>query len=253
MATSFIVEYPTPVDNGSQAEPATLAIDFIGVGGTITGDLCIMIGQLQVTTAGQITLNATGGQSWTGPSVVTGANDQVMALWWCVFNGTWTVNPSMDFAAQSGTQPATAQGLAFRSSLSTTWLEDTAIAGGAEASADPLVVTDFTPVHDENVCLAIAMVTTAVTTTLSGGTWTSPNALKPQVRNTAGSDQTMLPAYQVQTTKAATSDASFNLSAAASGISFTMAWYAVVAATLVDDPEVDIDGYMHDEDENVAY
>jgi hypothetical protein len=194
----------------------------------VAGDLVLLIGQLQVTTAGQMgSVTFTGGQSWSSASAVTGANDQVMVLYWCQFNGTWSSDPGIQSAAQSGTQPFTIILHVFRPSAVGAWTVDVAIAGGAEASQDPMVVSDVTPTKSDNVSIAGICIGSAVTVaSVSGSGWVLATiGGANQMRNLAGGDQTAALAYRLQGSPAATANASFDLSTASTGISFTMVWY----------------------------
>lgn len=226
-APTYFGSASNPADNGAANEPVTLAVT--PPASMTSGDLVLLIGQMQVATAGTITLSEQGGQSWSIASVVTGANDQVMALFWCQFNGTWSADPSLAFAAAGGTQATTAIMHVFRPDPVATWAVDTAIAGGAEASADPIIITGITPLHNDNVVLASWMIPNASTWgSLSGTGWVAPTPV--QHRNTAGTDQSAAWAYQLQGTAAPTNDASNNPSTGAAGISWTMAWYSSSAS-----------------------
>jgi len=227
-APTYFGSASNPADNGTGAEPVTLPVT--PPVSMVSGDLVLLIGQMQVTTAGQITLSAQGGQSWSAASVVTGANDQVMALFWCQFDGTWDTNPSLAFAAAGGTQPCTAIMHVFRPATVGTWAQDTAIAGGAEASASPVVISGITPVNQGNVVLAGWMIPNVSTWgTLAGTGWVVTGAA--QYRNTSGSDQSASFAHQLQNAAAPTTDVSKVPSTAAAGISFTMAWSTYTKTT----------------------
>jgi len=227
-APTYFGSASNPADNGTGAEPVTLPVT--PPVSMVAGDLVLLIGQMQVTTAGQITLSAQGGQSWSAASVVTGANDQVMALFWCQFDGTWDTNPSLAFAAAGGTQPCTAFMHVFRPATVGTWAVDTAIAGGAEASASPVVISGITPVNQGNVVLAGWMIPNVSTWgTLAGTGWVVTGTA--QYRNTSGSDQSASFAHQLQDAAAFTNDVSKVPSTAAAGISWTMAWSTFTKAT----------------------
>lgn len=213
-----------PVDSASasQAEPATLIV--VGIPDMKPNDLVIFIGHMQVASTGQITISETGGQAWLGPYEVA-ANDQVFAVFWCAFTGIWTASPSLAFAAQGGTQAATAIMHIFRCSTGCVWALDTPMAGGAEASASPVIITGITPVVRNTVTLAGWAVPNASTWgTLSGAGWIVTGTA--QYRNIAGTDQSASFAHFLQAGPSATGDVSLVPSSAAAGLSFIISWKA---------------------------
>lgn len=228
-APTYFHSASNPADNGSAADASTLAVT--PPGSMVSGDLVVLVGQMQVATTGQITVSATGGQTWSSVSEAA-ANDQVVSVFWCQYNGTWSADPSLAFASQSGTQPATAVMHVFRPSTVGTWVLDTAFAGGAEASASPTVITGITPNKRDNVVLAGWAIPNASTWgTLSGTGWVAMETA--QWRNTSGSDQSITFAHQLQGANAATNNVSQVPSTAAAGVSFIMAWSAQLSPTVV--------------------
>lgn len=213
---------PNPADNGAANEPATLAL--VPPVGMQAGDLVVMIGQLQVAATGQITVSEAGGQSWSAIAEQTG-NDLTLARAWCIFDGTWDADPSLAFAAQSGTQPATAILHVFRAATGFHWQVDTPFAGATEASASPVVISGITPNRPNNFTLAVWAVPNVSTWGATSSTNWAPIGIV-QARNTAGTDQSMCFAYQPQLTAGATGDVSRAPSTAAAGISFTEAFVA---------------------------
>lgn len=232
-APTYFGSASNPADNGSQADNATVAVT--PPGSMVYGDLVIFIGQVQVNTpSSAMAISNAGGQSWSSASVIQGtSNDQSFAVFWCQFNGTWSANPSIVFASESGTQPVTAIMHVFRPDVVGTWAVDTAIAGGAEASASPVVIDGITPVHEHAVVLAgWAIPNVSTWGTLSGAGWAV--VATAQYRNTAGSDQSSAFAYQLQRYPAATGNVSLVPSSAAAGISFTMAWWNTGTVTFME-------------------
>lgn len=228
-APTFHGSASNPADNGSQADAATLTIT--PPASMSSGDLVVVLCTVQVAAfATAPSVNATGGQSWSAGSDITGANDMDVRVFWTQYNGTWGANPSFTIASESGTQPASCIMHVFRPSAVGTWEVDTAIAGGAEASADPITVTGFTPNKKDTVSLACALIPNASTFSEDSSDWTITSTA--QYRNTAGSDLSVSCAYQLKGAAAATGDASFNPSTAAAGISFTMAWNNALVPTI---------------------
>jgi hypothetical protein len=170
----------------------------------LAGDLVFFIGQMQAAVTGAITISANGGQTWTGPSEQA-ANDQVCSVFWCTFNGTWGADPSLAFAAQTGTQAATTVMYVFRPpSTSYEWAVDVAFAGASFAAP----TTPFTVTITGQTTIAGPTLTFAVWcssddnswTTVTGARWVDlyykTAGLFPfQCRNLAGTDQSMAAAY----------------------------------------------------------
>lgn len=232
LAPQYVGSLSTPLDLGTEtSEPVTSAIVVSGLT-FVNGDLVLLIGQLQVATSGQITVSATGGQTWTTASDVTGANDQVGAFFWCNFNGTWSADPSLAFAAQSGTQPATVVMHVFRGGGSSTapgtWVADQAVAkvdAAAPGSPFTVTITGQTTTKTDVVTLASWFSADDNTWgTLSGTGWSVTGTA--QYRNGGGSDQSASFAHIIQATAAATGNVSKNQATLGgdAGITFIGSW-----------------------------
>lgn len=220
-----LIEYfgsaSTPADNGAAGEPGTHAIT--PPADMKAGDLVVMLGVHRLA-ADTITLSATGGQTWNDTGNLNGTTGSVH-LWWCVFNGTWSVNPSLAFAAESGTIPVSAIMHVWRPYLIVRWAVDTAIAGGAEASASPVVITGMTPAARDTITLAGWLVPNISTWgTLSGAGWVVTGTA--QYRNSTGSDLSAAFAHQIQDDFGPTGDVSLVPSIAVGGTSFTITFAA---------------------------
>lgn len=221
MSISFFGSASNPADNGAANEPTTLAITVPA--NMKAGDLVVMYG-IHRLAADTITLSATGGQTWNDTGNINGTGCSIHA-WWCQFNGTWGANPSLAFASESGTIPVSAIMVVFRSDVNVRWSVDTAIAGGTEASASPVVITGITPKYKENVSIAIWLVTNISTWgTIAGAGWVQITTA--QFRNSAGSDVSSAVAYQIQGAAAATGDVSLIPSIATTGGSVIGAFVA---------------------------
>lgn len=134
-APTYYGSASSPADNGSATEPNTATIT--PPASMAAGDLAILIGQNGAAATGQITISNAGGQTWNLLGE-TAANAQCISVWWCEFNGTWSANPALDFAAQTGTLPTTAVLHVFRPGSATeTWAVDQAYqAAGFSAPAN---------------------------------------------------------------------------------------------------------------------
>ncbi len=199
-----------PADNGAANEPTTLAVTPPSnalLGPMRAGDLVALIGLDRIAApASPMAISATGGQSWTTADI-TGANTADIAIFWCQFNGTWTADPSIIFAAEGGTIPVSAVMHVWRPTEPGTWRIDTAIAGGAEASASPTVITGITLNKRDTVTLAAWLIPNISTWgTLAGAGWAVTG--EAQYRNSAGSDLSGTFAHFLSAAVVATGDVS---------------------------------------------
>lgn len=92
----YIGEGTTPAD-GAAAANAADPTAVTPPDGMEAGDLVFMTGQQRATSA-TLAVSATGGQSWTSETAI-GATNVTARLFWCIFNGTWSADPSVDFSA----------------------------------------------------------------------------------------------------------------------------------------------------------
>jgi hypothetical protein len=207
-------------------------------------DLCVIVAAMGIAAPTAPTISQAGGQTWNSLTGA-GANAVYFRVFWCSFNGTWSANPSVVFANESGTVACSVIMHVFRPDVAGNglWAIDTAYAGASEASASPVVVTGITPANDDNVTLAGWLIQTATAITwgsLSGAGWAVTGTA--QYRNTSGTDISASFAHQLQGTKAATGDVSKVPSTQAAGISFTVAWrhYPAKIAAVSDDQSTNL-------------
>lgn len=168
-APTYFGSASAPTDNGSTNEPVTSAVT--PPASMVAGDLVVFVGQLGVATTGQMSISATGGQTWNTLGE-TAANAVCVAVWWCEYNGTWSADPSIAFAAQSGTIPATAVMHVFRpGDAGETWAVDQAYTGAgfsAPSTADYAVHIDGQTTTENNT------VTLAGFLSADDNTWGDP-------------------------------------------------------------------------------
>lgn len=227
-----LIEYfgsaSSPTDNGTANEPLTQTVT--PPSNMKKGDLVVLVA-LERTAAPSSAhaISATGGQTWSAAQTFAGANSCSASVFSCTYNGTWSADPSVVYAAEGGTIAVTTVMHVFRSSAPVRWILDTAIAGGAEASASPVVISGISPTQRVTITLACWVVPNASTWgTLSGTGWAVTGGA--QYRNTAGSDLSGSFAHCVLDEQGETGDVSLVPSSQAAGISFTI----VFAATPVD-------------------
>lgn len=205
------VEFQDIVYVGSNATPA----DGVGTGtgvadptavlppaGMLSGDLVFMIGQERAASAA-LAVSATGGQTWTTHAAITTTNTTAR-VFTCVFNGTWSASPSVDFA---GTTCNSVQMHAYRAPTGYTWSLNQALVELDDATS-PFIVTGQTTTG------------TGPTITLAGqfspddNSWSAAaaglwvQAGTAQYRNQSGSDQSSTYAHVIQSTGGATGDLS---------------------------------------------
>ena len=201
-APTFFGIATNPADNSTLAEPQT-GVAITPPASMQTGDLCIAIVYMMAGAA-YGTLNATGGQTWNTNT----SNFQFQGstayhkIWWCTFNGTWSANPSWDFAAQSGTQACGVQMLVFRpDSTSKSWfvnLDPSWSQFAAPSTPFTVTVTGRTPTKTDTVTLARWYSDDDNTWgTLSGAGW-SKTGTGAQYRNLGGIDCSQSYAYYLQ-------------------------------------------------------
>lgn len=223
-APTYFDSASTPADGAAATgvEPATAVIT--PPGSMLAGDLVIMLGAHR-SNIDTMTVSETGNQTWKNLGVIDGTSAG-FRVFWCEFNGAWPANPSIAFAAETGTIPCSAIMHVFRPAVKSKWVYDIPIAGGVEASASPTVITGITPGHPANVTLAAWMIPNISTWgTLAGAGWAVTGTA--QYRNSTGSDISAAFAHQLQNVPAATGDVSLIPSVAAAGVSFIVSWYAL--------------------------
>lgn len=91
MAITYVGATSNPLDNATLYDSVERAIDPTGLG-AVTGDLIYFC--ISRKSLGSITLNNTGGQTWTAGTLrQTGSSSSI--VYWCRYNGTWSNNPSI--------------------------------------------------------------------------------------------------------------------------------------------------------------
>lgn len=172
--------------------------------GIESGDLVLMIGQQRAASVTLAVSNA-GGQTWTTEAAISTTN-QTARLFWCVFNGTWSANPSVDFSA---TTCNSVQMHVFRPTAADyIWAVNVAQVELDIAAAATQTITGQTTTGSDTTITIAGWFTADDNTwgTLSGTDW---NVLgDAQYRNTSGTDQSANYAYKIQTSAAATGNVS---------------------------------------------
>lgn len=170
----------------------------------VAGDLVLMIGHERAT-GSTLAVSATGGQTWNTLAAI-GTTNVTARVFWCVFNGTWGANPSVDFG---GTTCNSAQLLVFRGANRFTYPDlYTWVVNQAQVELDiagsPAAITGQTTTGTDPTVTVAGWFSADDNTwgSISGTDWVV--AGDAQYRNTSGSDQSSSYAYKIQTTAAAT-------------------------------------------------
>lgn len=220
----------TPEDLASEvSEPVTSAI--IPPASMVSGDLVVIVAQMRTTTTGLMAMSNTGGQTWTSETEGTPQNSQTVRIFWCVYNGTWSANPSVAFSAASGTVAATAVMHVFREDVAgRTWSKDFGPLDAAEAApSSPFTVSSTTnspPGGAQGFMIAgwaIADDNTFGTLTGTGWSFAGTN----QYRNQAGSDQSLSCVWKTVTDGTDYGTVTANMNASDAGLEFKIGFLSL--------------------------
>lgn len=229
-APTYFGSASNPSDNGSQGDNATLAIT--PPASMVSGDLVLIFAHVQVVGfSTDPSISATGGQTWNSLSATSGgAGDDVSSrVFWCQFNGTWSANPSILIASETGTQPSTVVMHVFRpSSGAGTWNIETGSNAVAGSSGNPMGTgSAITIANDNNVAVAWWVIANASTFSnlndLDGKGWAVTGI--DQYRNTAGSDMSASYAHVLQATSGNSGTVNKDASSVAAYRAGKKAWY----------------------------
>lgn len=226
-AAGYVGSSATPVGFDSAATGVADPTVVTPPTGMLAGDLVVMVGHQRATGA-TLAVSADGGQSWSSLTAI-GTTNVTARVFWCVFNGTWGANPSVDFSA---TTCNSVQLHVFRPGATTsTWSVNVAqveldiaagtgvhtITGQTTTGTDPTVTLAGWFTADDNQWDSI-----------SGTGWQTPG--EQWYANTSGSDQSSAYAYRIQTAAGATGNVSKTQSA--NGPDAATSFIVTFAATL---------------------
>ena len=193
---TFLSTSSAPADNGSSTT-SPLTITPPGSPTLQSGDLIVIYAHYRGSST--LSMSAAAGQSWNTATAPAGGSSQTLAVFWCVFNGSWSGTPSVTGGGSGN--PLTAVMYAFRPAVAgDSW--DVA-AGPTNNSATNTTVSITGPgtVPSNSVTMAfwgsVAATTWAASPT--GTNWVN-TGLSQQVRNTGGSDQSQTAAYNIRAT-----------------------------------------------------
>lgn len=226
-AQTFFGVASTPADGGSQA-PGTIVVT--PPASMVTGDLVVIYAQLRDNVA--LSISATGGQSWTSETSNTPTTTLTTRVFWCRYNGTWSVSPSV---TTTGSFSQTVVMFVFRPSAGTSyWGVDVAQVNSDGSTPALQTITGVTTTWTSTVTMALwASSNDNTWGTLTGSGW-SKAGLTAQYRNTAGSDQSITAAYYLQnsTTSGATGNVSQTQSLTEACGRSIISWFEIKPPTI---------------------
>ena len=192
----------TPSDNTAQTDSASISLS--PVNGMVAGDLVIVEAVLR-DLGETISVNASGGQSWTAGTQHSSGSHRTR-LFYCIFNGTWSGNPSWQTDIHFGS-PFSLLMDVYRPSSSGTWSVDVAesftTGNGSGTPAVDHTISGQTSTGASSVTLAIwSDADKFITWSLQTAGWS--NAGGAQLRNSSGSGLSISLAYKIQTAAGAT-------------------------------------------------
>jgi len=190
MAITFHGVASVPVDNGSNA---TNQITITPPTSMLSGDLVLAYCRQRGT--GVWSVGVTGGQTWTTYDTPDSTNISVQTFY-CVFNGTWSVNPRFDSSAATHTS---CQMLVFRPSTGYRFIVPLYLQTSNQSSSATVTVSALNHTQPSN--LSIAGWHSADDNTwgnITGAGWIK-TGLAAQYRNLAGSDGSCTYAYRIGT------------------------------------------------------
>ena len=163
-----------------------------------------------------VSISDTGGQSWTAEGRLANGSSSSIAIFWCIFNGTWTSSPS--FATSlSFSAPLGAFMTVFSPGAGNTIVKDTDLASGAVASPTSpydIVATGQTASAPSSVSLFGWVVATPKTFALQTAGFSNPGGITQSRWNSfsGSATVTLSQAYKIQSSAAATGNVANRLS-----------------------------------------
>jgi hypothetical protein len=194
---------------GSASNPADTGSLTATTPASVTPPLWMVAGQLVVVYvqyragAAAPAVDVTGGQTWTTGGFRSG-NSQTSNLFWCVYNGSWTADPSF---SNAGAAPVTVVMHVFHPTTGYAWSTTPDVAQASASVAAPstpfdCTITGFTTVSERTVSLFFWSSVDDNTWALQTGGFT--NAGLAQYRNDSAQDLSNSAAYLIQTSVGAT-------------------------------------------------
>lgn len=196
---SVVASASNPPDDGSSPGPTTIITPPADI---VTGDLLI----IAAAYAGNANINigATGGQSWTAFNQAANKNSLRSKIFYTVFNGTWTEDPSVTVG--SGPLALTAVMHAFRNvdpyNPIDTW--ESSDVFNSPGNPRDVIINNINTSSDNAMVLAFWFTSDNNSWALQSLDWS--NIGLSQYRNLQGNDSSISSAYKTITTSGASGD-----------------------------------------------
>lgn len=204
MAITHFGSVSVPTDNGAQDDFSTVSIT--PPTSMVSGQLVFVRVTVRNATEGVSQVHA-GGQTWTEGTLRQGAS-QTSRSYYCIFNGTWSANPSWASDFQLGAAFTIFMSVFSPTAGSEFFLDvaDTYNFASAPTTPFDITIAGQTPTSSASVVTIAdwSCQSDARTWALQTGGWT--NAIGTQIRSTTGSGMSMSRAYLIQTSASATGD-----------------------------------------------
>lgn len=195
----------TPADGAAAANAGPNAT-ITPPGSMVAGDRVIVVVQYR----GNVTMSVSqaGGQTWTNMIGSTNSGNVTLAIFECVFNGTWSANPT--FTNTSGTNALTAVMHVFRPSAGSSFRIDPTSATATSPFSAPSTPFDVTAsasggtLRDSVLWFLVWASDDDNTWSLQTAGWNTAGTA--QYRNTTGQDQSNSSAYKIFTAPPSTAN-----------------------------------------------
>jgi len=207
MTISLFGTASNPADN-SVATNASLPLAVTPPASMVAGDL-VYVHFFQRSNGTTLSVSNAGGQTWNSEAQHNIGTSACARKFWCVFNGTWSANPSFTSSYTGGTDTVQAVMVVFRPSGTPTWASDVAQAtGNSTPGGSPFAVTATgqDPVDAISTVTIASFYNTSIsapgTYALQTAGWTSAGTFRSQ--SGASTDLAMQIVYRFTTDGAAT-------------------------------------------------
>lgn len=196
---SIVASASNPTDNGTKAGPTTIITPPSGL---VDGDLVVIAASYRG--AANINISATGGQTWTAFDQTANGSTLRSRIFYAVFNGTWSGNPSVTVG--SGTLGLTGVMHVFKNVSPSTPIDVTQTSGTFTSPGNPRNVTinGINTSSDGAMVLAFWFTADDNQWGLQSLDW--DNIGLTQYRNLQGTDSSISSAYKTIDTAGASGD-----------------------------------------------
>lgn len=211
------------VNGGTQAGPSVTVVPPLLMQ---NGDLVVVYAQYASGAVTTISVGNAGGQTWnSGTSAVNGTNN-VMAIFWCRFNGTWSASPTFSVAA--GTNAMTAVMYVFRPSNSTSRWGVHIAQANASGTGTTQTINSITTEVPRTVTMGFwGNATTNTWSTFTGAGWNRPTfpVAANQITNSGTLTLSHTAGYNIQTSPATLNSIAHTQSANSNTGRTSMVWF----------------------------